>query len=150
MSAAAFLKLPQVMRFLLLGGLAAAINWLVRFPLSLLMPFPAAVFVAYLIGMGAGFTLYRAFVFPGSTLPVPVQVATFLTVNVLGAGVVLGVSLALLHHLLPMVGWTFMPEALAHGVGIAAGAAANFVGHKHLSFRITRPDRSPAAPSSPH
>lgn len=150
MSAAAFLKLPQVMRFLLLGGLAAAINWLVRFPLSLLMPFPAAVFVAYLIGMGAGFTLYRAFVFPGSTLPVPVQVATFLAVNVIGAGVVMGVSLALLHHLLPMIGWTFMPEALAHGVGIAAGAAANFVGHKHLSFRITRPDRSPAAPSSPH
>lgn len=150
MSAAAFLKLPQVVRFLLLGGLAAAINWLVRFPLSLLMPFPAAVFVAYLIGMGAGFTLYRAFVFPGSTLPVPVQVGAFLAVNVIGAGVVMGVSLSLLYHLLPVIGWTFMPEALAHGVGIAAGAIANFVGHKHLSFRITRPDPSPAAPSSPH
>lgn len=150
MNAAGFLCLPQAVRFLLLGGLAAAINWLVRFPLSLLMPFPAAIFVAYLIGMSAGFALYRTFVFPGSTLPVAAQAGTFLAVNAVGAGVVMGVSLALLDHLLPMIGWTFMPEALAHGIGIAAGAAANFAGHKHLSFRITRRARSPAAPSSPH
>ena len=46
MSPTAFLALPQIVRFLLLGGLAAAINWLVRFPMSLALPFPAAVFLA--------------------------------------------------------------------------------------------------------
>ena len=51
MSPTAFLALPQIVRFLLLGGLAAAINWLVRFPMSLVLPFPAAVFLAYLVGM---------------------------------------------------------------------------------------------------
>ena len=149
MSPQAFLELPQVARVRLLGGLAAAINWLVRFPLSLLMPFPAAVFVASLIGMGAGFTLYRAFVFPNSTLPMPVQAGLFLAVNAAGAAVVMAVSLALLDRVLPFVGWTFLPEAVAHGTGIAVGAAANFVGHKYLSFRVRPQVPSPAAPSSP-
>ena len=121
MSPQAFLKLPQVVRFLLLGGLAAAINWLVRFPLSLVLPFPAAVFVAYLIGMSAGFTLYRAYA--------------------LGAVVVMAVSLALLDHLLPAVGWRLLPEAVAHGTAIGVGAVANFFGHKYLSFR-TAPDHA--------
>lgn len=136
MSPAAFLRLPQIVRFLLLGGLAAAINWLARFPLSLVMPFPAAVFVAYLIGMSAGFTLYRAYVFPNSPQPIALQATLFLLVNALGAIVVMAVSLALLDHLLPMVGWWLMPEAVAHGTGIAIGAVVNFVGHKYLSFRI--------------
>lgn len=137
MSPQAFLKLPQIVRFLLLGGLAAAINWLVRFPLSLVLPFPAAVFVAYLIGMSAGFTLYRAYVFPNSRQPVPLQVTLFLIVNALGAVVVMAVSLALLHHLLPAIGWSVLPEAVAHGTAIGVGAVANFFGHKYLSFRVT-------------
>lgn len=129
-------RLPQAVRFLLLGGLAAAINWLVRFPLSLVMPFPAAVFVAYLIGMTAGFTLYRAYVFPGSSLPIGLQVGLFLVVNAAGAAMVMGVSLGLLHAVFPAIGMAFQPEAIAHGIGIGVGAAGNFLGHKYLTFRI--------------
>ena len=135
MSPQAFLQLPQIVRFLVLGGLAAAINWLVRFPLSLVLPFPAAVFVAYLIGMSAGFTLYRAYVFPNSARPVAAQAALFLIVNAFGAVVVMVVSLVLLDHVLPAIGWHFLPEALAHGTAIGVGAVANFFGHKYLSFR---------------
>ena len=141
MSPQAFLKLPQIVRFLLLGGLAAAINWLVRFPLSLVMPFPAAVFVAYLIGMSAGFTLYRAYVFPNSRQPMALQVTLFLIVNAVGAVVVMAVSLALLDHALLAIGWRVLPEAVAHGTAIGVGAVANFFGHKYLSFRAA-PDRA--------
>lgn len=146
----AFMGLPQIVRFLVLGGLAAAINWIVRFPLSLFMPFPAAVFFAYLIGMSAGFSLYRAFVFPNSTVPVTQQIALFLGVNAAGAVIVLAVSIALLQHVMPAIGWTLLPEAVAHGLGIGIGAVANFVGHKYLSFRIRPQGPSPEAPSSPH
>lgn len=138
----------QIVRFLLLGGTAAAINWLVRFPLSLVMPFPAAVFLAYLIGMCAGFTLYRAYVFPGSALPIGVQVGLFLAVNAVGAVIVMGVSLLLLEQVLPALGIAFFPEALAHGTGIGVGAAFNFVGHKYLTFRVSPHAPAPAAPSS--
>ena len=34
--------LPQSVRFLFAGGFAAGVNWLVRFPLSLILPFEAA------------------------------------------------------------------------------------------------------------
>lgn len=132
--------LAQILRFLLLGGLAAAINWLVRFPLSLVLPFSWAILVAYAIGMTAGFTLYRAYVFPGSTGPMGRQVAVFLMVNAFGAVVVWSVAMALVAEVLPAIGYGFMPEATAHGIAIGVGAAANFIGHKFLTFR-----RAPSA-----
>jgi putative flippase GtrA len=126
----------QVVRFLLLGGLAAAINWLVRFPLSLFLPFSAAVLVAYAIGMTAGFTLYRAYVFPGSDRALGPQVAIFLAVNAAGALVVWSVAVGLVDWVFPDIGYTFMPEGTGHGIAIGVGAAANFLGHKFLTFRI--------------
>lgn len=126
----------QVFRFLLLGGLAAAINWLVRFPLSLFLPFSWAILVAYMIGMTAGFTLYRAYVFPGSDRPLGRQIAIFLIVNAFGAVIVWSVAIGLVVTVFPAIGYTFMPEATGHGIAIGVGAAANFVGHKFVTFRI--------------
>lgn len=128
---------PQVFRFLLLGGLAAAINWLVRFPLSMVLPFSAAILVAYGIGMSAGFTLYRAYVFPGSDRALGPQIAIFLIVNAVGAAVVWCVAIGLVEHVFPAIGYTFMPLATGHGVAIGVGAAANFLGHKFVTFRVS-------------
>lgn len=139
--------MKQVVRFLLLGGTAAAINWLVRFPLSMVMPFPAAVFFAYLIGMMAGFTLYRAYVFPGSKLSVGVQVGLFLAVNAVGAVIVMAVSLALLDIVFPAMGEIPFAEAVAHGTGIGVGAVTNFFGHKYLTFRVSPSAAAPIEPS---
>src|SRR5688572_510963 len=126
-------RLPQSIRFLLLGGLAAAINWLVRFPLSAFMPFDYAVVVAYLIGMSAGFTLYRTYVFPGSTRSLTEQSLLFLAVNLFGAVVVLGLTWLFL-SLLANTGWpSFINEGLAHGLAIGFGAIANFFGHKTVT-----------------
>lgn len=128
-------RLPQVVRFLLLGGLAAAINWAVRFPLSLILPFEAAVVVAYLIGMSAGFTLYRRYVFPGSSRPIVQQSLVFLGVNLVGAIVVLLIANGLLTLFAPY-GWPLpVREGLAHGFAIAIGAVVNFFGHKLITFR---------------
>lgn len=128
-------KLPQVVRFLLLGGLAAAVNWVVRFPLSLVLPFPVAVLIAYLIGMSVGFTLYRSYVFPGSDRPLLEQTITFLTVNLAGAVVVMLIAGLLLSLLGPTDWPDFLKEGLAHGVAIGLGAVVNFFGHKSLTFR---------------
>ncbi len=131
-------RIPQVVRFLALGGLAAAINWVARFPLSLVMPFEAAVVAAYAIGMTAGFTLYRRYVFPGSDRPLMQQTAIFLAVNLAGAVIVLGVAtglLALLPGHLPLAA----REGLAHGLAIGVGAVFNFFGHKLLTFATVQP-----------
>lgn len=128
----------QVVRFLLLGGLAAAINWLVRFPLSLIMPLSAAVLVAYVIGMSAGFCLYRTFVFPGSNRPMAQQIVVFLLVNLAGAVVVLALTFAFVDLQSGMAWPETIKEGLAHGVAIGIGAIVNFFGHKLLTFSVAR------------
>jgi energy-coupling factor transport system substrate-specific component len=128
-------RLPQVVRFLLLGGLAAAVNWVIRFPLSMVLPFQGAVLVAYVIGMSVGFTLYRRYVFPGSTRPLLEQTITFLAVNLAGAVVVMAVAGLLLHLLVPLALPALVAEGGAHGFAIGVGAVVNFFGHKLLTFR---------------
>ena len=44
-------------RFLVAGGSAALVNWLVRFPVELVLPFFAALIIAACIGMACGFLL---------------------------------------------------------------------------------------------
>lgn len=127
----------EVVRFLIAGGSAAAINWLARILLSLVLPFEAALIVAYGIGMAAGFWLYRAFVFRAASHgSLSGQLALFLAVNAVGAGVVLAVSTTLLDGLTAMLPdlARSIAEALAHGVGIASGAVANYLGHRLLTF----------------
>ncbi|MFK4808674.1 GtrA family protein [Devosia sp. ZW T5_3] len=126
----------QVFRFLLLGGTAATINWIVRFPLSAAMPMGAAVILAYMIGMGAGFTLYRKYVFPGSTRPLMEQTMTFIGVNLVGAVVVLGLTTLFLQMPAAAPWPNVVREGLAHGAAIGVGAVINFIGHKQLTFRL--------------
>jgi energy-coupling factor transport system substrate-specific component len=126
----------EVVRFLIAGGSATAINWLTRIPLSLVMPFEAALLAAYGLSMVVSFWLYRAFVFRASRGSLSGQVALFLAVNAVGAGVVLAVSTAVLEGLtalLPDLARS-IAEALAHGIGIAVGAVANYLGHRLLTF----------------
>ena len=130
---------PQSVRFLLLGGLAAAINWLVRFPLSAVLPFDLAVVAAYAIGMSAGFVLYRRHVFPGSSRPVVEQGLIFLVVNLIGAVVVLGLTWLFL-ALLSGLDWPLVVrQGLAHGLAIGLGAVVNYFGHKTITFAKAGP-----------
>lgn len=120
--------------FLICGGLAAAINWLARIALSPWLGFEGAVAVAYVIGMVAGFALYRRFVWPDAGSTARQQLAPFIAVNAASAVVVFLVSIALA----ALGGWLFgrtgVIEALAHGTGIAIGAVSNYVGHGKFTF----------------
>lgn len=128
------MQIPQPVRFLLAGGVAALINWLVRFPLSHVMPFAAAVAVANVIGMVCGFLSYRFFVFPDSTRLIAHQVRDFIVVNLVSMIVVVLVSVLFADYLLPLLGWRWQVEAISHAMGIAAGAVSNYFGHRQFSF----------------
>lgn len=130
----------EITRFLLAGGLAAAINWLARIALSLWLPLEAAILVAYAIGMLAGFFLYRRFVFQAEAGSIGRQAVLFLAVNALGAVVVLAATLGLAllaGRLLPGLA-PALAETLAHGVAIGIGAVANYLGHRALTFGQSR------------
>lgn len=126
-------------RFLVAGGLSSLLNWLVRFPLSLAMPFDLAVSLAYAIGMILGFVLYRSWVFPGSTLPLGTQLMRFVAVNVLGFALVV-VCAKLFVALLSIGGLMSLGEAEAagHAFAIVTGAVVNFIGHRTVTFARRR------------
>lgn len=126
----------EVLRFLLAGGLAAAVNWLMRFPLSAFLSFEAAVAMAYLIGMSCGFLLYQRWVFPKSSRPLTAQIARFLAVNAFSAVIVLAVAVMLAGMLAGAGLNRSLAEAVAHAIAIAVGAITNYFGHKLITFAV--------------
>jgi putative flippase GtrA len=123
-------------RFLLAGGSAALLNWLVRFPLSQVMPYPAAVLAALGVGMAYGFFIYRHWAFgsPG-TRSLLAEIRDFLLVNAAGAAVTLAVAVGADWSMARLLVPHDISEAAAHALGIAVGALVNYLGHKHITFR---------------
>ncbi|MBG0792658.1 GtrA family protein [Methylocystis sp. H62] len=126
----------QFVRFLALGGCAAAVNWLSRFPLERLMGFSAAVAMAYMIGMAVAFALFRRFVFPASDQPLERQVKFFILVNLAGIAQVWAVSMALVYYAFPAVGFISpLAEPLGHGIAIGVPTISSYFGHRLLTFQ---------------
>lgn len=127
-------ELFRLARFLLLGGLAAAVNWLSRFGWSLFASFEVAVVLAHATGMVVAFLTFRAFVFPGSPLSAPVQMRNFVLVNLVGMGLAFVTAVGLVNLVFPAIGFRFHAEAVGHGIAVLAPAATSWFGHRRLSF----------------
>ncbi len=126
----------QLALFLLVGGTAAATQWLVRFPLSMVMPYAAAVVCAYAVGMGIAFELNRRFVFPAGADARHRQFVRFFLVNILSFATVWVVSVGLGAYLFPRFMAPSLAEALGHGLGVLSPALASYFLHKHFTFRV--------------
>tara|TARA_R110000772_G_scaffold18767_2_gene52916 strand:+ start:1115 stop:1570 length:456 start_codon:yes stop_codon:yes gene_type:complete len=124
---------PRI-RYIAAGGFAAGVNWLVRFPLSLIMPFGLAVALATAIGMVIGFFTYKHFVFDRTERAIWLQVRDFIGVNIVGAAatVIVAVAVRDLPHW--PADWMVMVEPTAHAIGIAVAAFVNYFGHRHFTF----------------
>jgi putative flippase GtrA len=122
--------------FVVLGGCAAAANWLSRFPLQRFMPFSAAVVIAYLVGMAIAFFLFARFVFPSSQRRLADQVKFFVLVNIVGIAQVWVVSISLVDWIFPGIGLSAsLAEPIAHGVAIGVPTISSYFGHKMLTFK---------------
>lgn len=132
----ALMGASAVVRFLICGGTAAAINWLARIALSLVLPFELAIMVAYAIGMTAGFLLYRSLVWPGQHGSWRSQAPAFVVVNAAGAVIVLLTAIGLDHLGTALFGPSGVVEAVAHGLAIGVGAVANYLGHSRITFAV--------------
>lgn len=126
-------------RFLLAGGLAAAVNWITRFPLSILFSFQASVAIAYIFGMVVGFEVYRRWVFLGSSISLRGQILRFVIVNAISATFVVTIAIVFLTWSIELGLPTKWAEAVAHGLAIGIGALLNFPAHKIVTFGTRRP-----------
>jgi len=128
---------PQVVRFLLAGGIAAAINYGSRFLFSRWVSYEQAIGLAYLIGMFVAFVLMRAYVFEGKGKAIGPQVARFVGVNILAVLQTLLISVVLARWLLPAWGVVDRAEAeaIAHLIGVLVPVVTSYFGHLFLTFR---------------
>lgn len=124
----------QFAGFLLVGGLAALLHWLVRILLSLVVPYSWAVAFAYAVGMTIAFILNSLYVFPASDKPVKKQARDFFAINIAFFPVVWIVSMQLNKSLVKL-GIDKYSEEIAHAIAISFPVLATFLLYKFFAFR---------------
>ncbi|GEM_PF-412284 len=122
-------------KFVIVGGFAATINFGSRIGLSVFLDYAMAIVVAYLIGMLTAFILNRLFVFESQDGRTAHQFFYFTLVNLFAIFQTLVVSLVLARMVLPSLGIEFWVEEIAHFFGICVPVFTSFLGHKYLSFK---------------
>ncbi|MEH6410686.1 MAG: GtrA family protein [Hyphomonas sp.] len=127
------------LRYIAAGGFAAGVNWLVRFPLSLFMPFGFAVALATVIGMVIGFFTYKHFVFDRTDRAIWLQVRDFIGVNIVGAAATVIVAVAIRDIPQWPADWMIIIDPTAHATGIALAAFVNYFGHRYITFSRAPP-----------
>ena len=125
----------QFLGFVMVGGVAAAVNVGSRIFLNRWMPYSAAIVVAYVCGMLTAFILNRLFVFRETVNPLHHQAFWFTVVNLAAVTQTLIISLLLARWLFPSVGFQWHADTVAHASGVVAPIVTSFIGHKRLSFR---------------
>ena len=124
-------------RFVVTGGIAAAVNLVSRWLLSLAMSYEVSVLVAYLIGMITAFLLSRRFVFQPSSAPIAIQLQRFTVVNIAALAQVWLVSIGLARLVFPGIGFDWHSETLAHLIGVGSPVVTSYFAHRTYSFGMS-------------
>ena len=127
-------------RFLITGGIAAGVNVVSRYFLSMAMEYRWAVFMAYLCGMITAWILARLFVFDESGRGRSAEFARFGLVNMFAAAQVWFVAVGLVEYVFPAIGFAWHPEEVAHLLGVCIPVFTSYLGHKHFSFAPRKPE----------
>ena len=132
-----FERLPPLVRFLLLGGVAAGVNLVARWAMQPLIGFEAAVAAAYVCGMIVAYTLFRLFVFGASGRSVASEAWRFTIVNLVSMVLVWLISVGLARGLFPAIGFAWYADDIAHFIGVLSPALTSWIGHKRYTFSAT-------------
>lgn len=126
---------PQFRRFLITGGIAACVNIGSRMLYDTVLPYSAAIVVAYLTGMATAYLLARRYVFTDTDRRHLEGSFRYAIVNVFGIAQTWLVSMFLGEHALPALGITNHAHDIAHIVGVGAPVFTSFVAHRYWTFR---------------
>jgi len=125
----------EFFQFLMVGGLAAGINFISRIGFSELVSYRLAIVLAYLVGMTTAFLLSKHYVFEKSGRHFKDELRDFTIVNIFAVIQVWLISVGLAEYFFPYMSFNFYPEEVAHLIGLAIPAITSYFGHKHFSFR---------------
>lgn len=124
--------------FVLIGGIAAALNVGARILADWYVSYDIAIVIAFLIALTFAFTLNRAYVFTQGAGGIPKQYSRFLAINLLALAQVWAISVGLARWLFPAAGFDWHAETVAHAIGVVSPVATSFFLHKHFSFAERR------------
>ena len=125
----------EFFQFLMVGGLAAGINFISRIGFSELVSYRVAIVLAYIVGMITAFLLSKHYVFEKSGRPFKDELRDFTIVNIFAVIQVWLISVGLAEHFFPYISFNFHPEEVAHLIGLGIPAVTSYFGHKYFSFR---------------
>lgn len=125
----------QFAHFLVVGGIAAAVNVLSRIVYGAWVGYSASIVMAYLTGMVVAFLLARTYVFPGGRNSVRRSAFYFTLVNAVALLQTWLVSITLADHVFPTLGIRQHAETLAHVIGVGTPVVTSYIGHREWSFR---------------
>lgn len=122
-------------QFLLVGGVAALVNFFARILINKFVSFGVAVVLAYVVGMVTAFVLSKLYVFEQSGRHHLHELRDFTIVNLFAIVQVWLISVGLAEYAFPAMGYHFYAPEVAHLIGLGVPAVTSYFGHKHFSFR---------------
>ena len=132
----------QFAQFVLVGGLAALLNWFTRLVLSVWLPFAWSVALAYVVGMAAAFILNSVYVFPRSNKPRAAQARDFVLINLLANFPIVWIVSVQVDRGLIALGLTHYTKEFAHAIALSVPVFTTFLLYKFLAFKERRTPQS--------
>jgi putative flippase GtrA len=128
------MRLKEIVSFVVVGGLAAAVNILARILFNRIFNYETSIALAFPIALTFAFVLNRNLVFSAADGRASTQYMRFLAVNLLALAQTLLISVALARWVFPAIGYAWNSETIAHAIGVAIPIFTSYLGHKHFSF----------------
>jgi len=126
---------PQFVNFILTGGFAALVNFVVGFLLADYLPWNLDYVVGHLSGMVVAFILFELLVFGKSDDGRHRSVGMFVIVNLLAVLQTYIIGTALENYLFPSINYQFFANEVARAIAIMVPVLTSFIGHKYFTFR---------------
>lgn len=125
----------QFLKFLLVGGSAALVNWVARIIINIWTDFSTAVVAAYVFGMAAAFILNRIYVFPESNRHIDKQIRDFAVTNFIAFWIVWFMSIVIKSLLELYLGFYSYSAEVAHFLALSAPMLVSFLIYKFIAFK---------------
>lgn len=120
--------------FIVVGAVAAAVNFVSRIILNLWFSFEYSVVISYFLGLITCYVLSRKFVFFETDSSIISSSIRFVFVNIVAIIQTYYVSIYLYLLLDKYTDWSYSRE-MAHFCGICVPVITSYYGHKYFSFR---------------
>lgn len=125
----------QFLKFLLVGGSAAGVNWVARLIIDIWTTFSTSVIIAYIFGMITAFILNKTYVFPDSNRDLSKQARDFIITNLVAFPIVWILSILFKNILKNYLGLSHYTAEIAHFLALSAPIIISFLIYKFIAFK---------------